>query len=63
MVKRLIPKPVFLALFIAIEVLGSLPALAQGKVLDAIFTRSPIKVDGSPESAWSKAPPPMSASA
>lgn len=38
--------------------LSTLPALAQGKILNAIFTTSPIKVDGYAEPAWNKAPSP-----
>src|ERR1700733_12080267 len=45
-----------LGLSVAMQGLGALPAVAQGKVLNAMFVPSPIKVDGYAEPAWSKAP-------
>jgi hypothetical protein len=45
-----------LGLFLAIQSLSPLSALAQGKTLNANFTSSPIKVDGYAEPAWNKAP-------
>ena len=43
-------------LFLAMQCLSPFSALAQGKKLNAIFTTSPIKIDGYAEPAWSKAP-------
>jgi endo-1,4-beta-xylanase len=57
MEKHRIQQISFLKLCLAIVSLSSLSAFAQGKTLDAVFTPLPIKVDGNPESAWSKAPP------
>ncbi len=57
MQRRLIPEFALRGLCLAVLSLGSLLALAQGKVLDAVFTPSPINIDGNPEAAWSKAPP------
>src|ERR1035441_4526785 len=45
-----------LGLSVAIQIPGCFPAFAQGKILNAIFTTSPIKVDGYAEPAWDKAP-------
>lgn len=41
---------------IAIQILNSDSVVAQGKILNAIFTTAPIKVDGYAEPAWDKAP-------
>ncbi len=56
MEEQRIPNFAIIALFVAMASLGSFPASAQSKVLDAIFTPSPIKVDGNREGAWDKAP-------
>jgi hypothetical protein len=59
-----IPKFSLLRLCIAFAGLGSIPALAQGNVLNAIFTPSSIKVDGNVETAWrARLLPPISPSA
>ena len=44
-------------LFLALAALLPLPARAQTKVLNAVFTPTPIQVDGKAEEAWSKALP------
>ena len=38
------------------QCLGPLSALAKGQIQNAIFTESPIKIDGYAESPWNRAP-------
>ena len=54
--EKIVSKLTLVGLCVSLMGLGSVPALAQGKVLEAIFTADPIKIDGNAEAAWNKAP-------
>src|SRR5271168_315889 len=57
MQKQFIPKAGAFGLYLAIVSLGLFPAFGQSKVLNAVFIPYPIKVDGNPKAAWSRAAP------
>ncbi|MGA2848006.1 MAG: sugar-binding protein [Terracidiphilus sp.] len=56
MQKQHISKLILSALSLALGSLVTLPALAQAKSLQAVFTPAPITIDGEPEAEWEKAP-------